>query len=341
MGIYILRRVLIMVPILLGASVLCFLLIDLSGDPVQNQVVAYEQQHGEAISLSARQAIEERLYHDRNLPERYWLWLTGLGETNGDIGLLQGKFGPSTEGPANNIGSELKERFGTTFRLVAFATLASIALAVITGVVSAVRQYSKLDHVLTFVGFLALALPTFWFAKLMKEAGVQLNDLFRTDLFKTWGDETPGFEGSAWATFADALPYLIIPTFVLMLTGYASLSRYQRSAMLEVLNSEYIRLARAKGVPDRTVMRRHALRTALIPVATFGPLGLSFALGGSIVIEKIFGWQGIGAWAFTAITDIDTFAAMAYLMLSGTLVMLSVILSDVLYGVIDPRIRLE
>src|SRR5690606_11968916 len=163
------------------------------------------------------------------------------------------------------------------------------------GVLSAVKQYSKLDYTLTFIGFLALAMPTFWFAQLAKEGAVELNGLFGTNVFQTYGNSSVGFTGTPWEVFVNALPYLIVPTIVLALTGYAAMSRYQRASMLEVLNSDYVRLARAKGVRNRTVMRRHALRTALIPIATFAPLAVAGAMGGAIVIERIFGWRGLGA----------------------------------------------
>ncbi|WP_025273535.1 ABC transporter permease [Haloglycomyces albus] len=338
---YIIRRVLMMIPVLIGATILAFLLVEASGDPIQEQVTALEMSTGEPVPESTVQAMEERIYADRSAPERYWLWLTGIGDTKGDIGILQGEWGPSVEGTATDVGDDLTSKFWTTFRLVTIATVASVGLAILTGVVSAVRQYNWVDYLLTFVGFLALALPTFWFGALVKEAGIQANQAMGKDYFKTYGDSTTGFTGSGWATVVDALPYLILPTLVLMLTGYASMGRYQRAAMLEVLNSDYVRLAKAKGVRSRTVMRRHALRTALIPVATFAPLGIATAMGGSLIMEKVFGWQGLGAYAFDAIKSYDIFAIMGYLLLSGVLVMAGILVSDLLYGVLDPRIRYE
>lgn len=341
MAVYIIRRVLIMIPVLLGATVLAFLLVDISNDPVQQKVFELQSSTGDEVPQSTIDAIESELYYDRSMPERYWLWLTGIGDTHGDIGLLQGEFGPSIDGPAVDIASDVGERFWVTLRLVIFASLASIGIAILTGVVSAVKQYSKLDYTLTFIGFLALAMPTFWFAVLMKEAAVQVNKGLGSNLFRTYGSGTTGFQGSGWEVFVDSLPFLIVPTIVLMLTGYASMARYQRAAMLEVMNSDYVRLARAKGVRNRTVMRRHALRTALIPVATFAPLSLTFAMGGSIVIEQIFGWRGLGAYSLQAILGGDTFAVMAYVLISGVVVLVGILISDLLYGVLDPRIRYE
>ncbi len=329
-----------MIPVLVGASILAFVLVDASSDPVAQQVFEL-QQSGQEVPQSTIDAIEERLYYDRSMPERYWLWLTGIGDTHGDIGILQGEWGPSTEGSTVDVCEEISERFWITFRLVIAATIASIGLAIITGVVSAVKQYSKLDYGLTFIGFLALAMPTFWFAQLLKEAAIQLNKGLNTGIFKTYGEGSTGFRGTPWEVFVDSLPYLILPTFALALTGYAAMSRYQRASMLEVLNSDYVRLARAKGVRNRTVMRRHALRTALIPIATFAPISLAGAMGGVIVIERIFGWDGLGGYSYDAIIHGDTFAMMAYLLISGIVVLIGVLVSDLLYGVLDPRIRYE
>ncbi|RRR99189.1 ABC transporter permease [Glycomyces terrestris] len=341
MVVFIIRRTLMMIPVLLGATILCFALVDLSNDPVQDRVFELEQSTGEPVPQSTIDALEAQWYYDRSVPERYWIWLTGFGDTNGDIGLLQGKWGPSIEGTALPIGDEISSRFWITLRLVLFATIASIAIAILAGVVSAVKQYSRTDYVLTFLGFLFLAMPVFWLGSLFKEGAVQLNKIIGSTVFQTYGSGTTGFQGNGWEVFVDSLPYLIVPTLVLMLGGYAAISRYQRASMLEVMNSDYVRLARAKGVRNGTVMRRHALRTALIPVATFAPLALSGAMGGAMVTETIFGWRGLGVYSLEAINAGDTFAVMAYVLISGIVVLVGVLVSDILYGVLDPRIRYE
>jgi peptide/nickel transport system permease protein len=341
MVVFIIRRILLMIPVLLGATILCFVLVDVVNDPVQDKIFEISQSTGEPVPQSTIDALESSLYYDRGIPERYWIWLTGIGDTNGDIGLLQGKWGPSIEGSAMDIGYEISTRFWITLRLVLFATIASIGIAILAGVVSAVKQYSRTDYTLTFLGFLFLAMPIFWLGSLFKEGAVQLNKILGTTVFQTYGSGTTGFRGNGWAVFLDSLPFLIVPTLVLMLGGYAAISRYQRASMLEVMNSDYVRLARAKGVRNRTVMRRHALRTALIPVATFAPLALSGAMGGAMITESIFGWRGLGVYSLDAINAGDTFAVMAYVLISGVVVLIGVLISDILYGVLDPRIRYE
>jgi peptide/nickel transport system permease protein len=330
---YVARRLLATIPILLASTFFTFLLVDLSGDPLGDLVFATPPVPEETI-----RAREAALYLDRSTPERYWLWLTGVGDTNGDIGLLQGKWGPSVRNL--DIGEEVGSRFWVTFRLVAFATVAGLMLAVITGVVSAVRQYSRTDNLLTFIGFLALAMPTFWLAALAKELGVWFNVRVDRRVFRTFGANSADYaslEGLARAT--DVLSHLVLPTVVLMLTGYAVISRFQRASMLEVLNSDYVRLARAKGLRNSTVMRRHALRTALIPVVTLSALTVSGALTGSLIVELIFRWRGLGVFFIEALSARDTYAIMGFIMLAGVLIVLANLIADLLYGVLDPRIR--
>ncbi len=263
---YTVRRLLGTIPLLLAASILTFLLIDLSGDPLADLRVQQPPVPEEVIK-----AEEARLYLDRSLPERYVLWLTGIGG-NGDIGLLRGKFGPSVQGADYDIGHALAERLGTTLRLVSAALLLALGLAILSGVISALRQYSMVDYTLTLIGFLALAMPTFWLGALIKEAGVWVNQQTGYTIFYTVGATSADTRGFTTAQLlADHLGHLVLPTLTLMLTGYAAWSRYQRTSMLEVLNSDYVRLARAKGLPNRVVLRRHALRTALIPLTTVSP----------------------------------------------------------------------
>jgi peptide/nickel transport system permease protein len=337
MLVYAVRRLLAAVPVLIAASVFVFLLIDISGDPLQDLLIADPPTPQEVID-----AERARLYQDRPFYERYWLWLTGFGQTNGDVGLLQGKFGPSTRGTAFDIGGQIMDRLQITLRLVLVATAAALLLGVITGVVSAVRQYSWLDNSLTFVGFVALAMPVFWLGVLIKEAGVSFNDAVGSRVFSTVGEATPDTRGwTGWEQFTDALGHLVLPTITLMLTGYALISRFQRASMLEVLNSDYVLLARAKGVRNRVVMRRHALRTALIPVTTLGVIIIATSIDGVVLTEVVFQWQGLGRFLADSVSERDSFALMGFLLLSGILVIVANLVADLLYAVLDPRIRYE
>jgi peptide/nickel transport system permease protein len=341
MLVYIVRRLLAAIPVMLAASIFVFLLVDVSGDPVA-ELIFQAEATGEPLTPEAIAEIEGRLYYDRSMPERYWLWLTGWGNTAGDIGLLQGKFGPTVRGTAFDIGSDIGDRVLITLRLVGIATLVGIVLGIVTGVISAIRQYSKTDHAMTFFGFLALAMPIFWFGALIKEVGIWVNELVGVRLFFTVGQASPVQEGfTPWDTFTDIAGHLILPTVVLALAGYAVFSRFQRASMLEVLNSDYVRLARAKGLRNSVVMRKHALRTALIPVLTLVAFSIQGAVDGAIVTERVFQWRGMGTYFIDRLTDADTFAIMAFLMLSGTLVVLANLIADLLYAVLDPRIRYD
>ncbi len=155
------------------------------------------------------------------------------------------------------------------------------------------------------------------------------------------GEKTPQLEGSTWVHFMDAVGHLILPTLSLAAISYAAWSRFQRASMLEVLNSDYVRLARAKGLKPRTVLLRHALRTALIPMVTVSALGIAAIIGGAVITESIFGWRGMGQFLIESINTYDRNAVLAWLMVSGFIVVLGNLVADLLYGVLDPRIRHE
>lgn len=339
MLIYTLRRLLAAIPVLLAATIFSFLLVDLSGDPLQNLRLAVPPTPPETIA-----AEEARLYLDRSTPERYWIWLTGWGDTNDDVGLMQGEWGPSRSG--RSIGAELGDRVVNTLRLVTVATILAFALAIVTGVISAVRQYSKTDHTLTFLGFLGLAMPIFWLAALIKESGVKVNDVIEPLIgarpLKTFGATSSGYQHmNFWEQLGDVSGHLVLPTLALMLNGYAVVSRYQRTSMLEVLNSDYVRLARAKGLRNRVVMRRHALRTALIPVVTLAGLVVYGLFTGAVITETIFQWRGMGRFLVDSIRNVDAFATMAILVVTGFILVAANLLADLMYAVLDPRIRYE
>jgi peptide/nickel transport system permease protein len=336
MFVYAARRLLAAIPVLLAASVFAFVLIDISGDPVAQLRFLQPPPEPEVIA-----AEEARLYLDRSIPERYWLWLTGIGG-NGDIGLLRGQFGPSARGAAFDIGAEIGARFFVTLRLVLIALILAVGTAILSGVLSAVKQYSTIDYTLTFVGFLCLAMPTFWLAALIQQGGVWFNNQVGSRLFYTVGATSADTRGySTWERVTDAAGHMVLPTLALMLTAFAALSRYQRASMLEVLNSDYVRLARAKGLRNKVVMRRHALRTALIPLTTLSLLLVATTIDGAILIETVFQWRGLGTFFVDSVSNSDSYAVLGWLMLSGIIVITANLIADLLYGVLDPRIRYE
>jgi peptide/nickel transport system permease protein len=274
------------------------------------------------------------LYLDRPLVVRYFHWLQGL--------LFHGDFGNSVQ-PGVNINHELFPRFAVTLRLVIAAILVSAVLAVIVGVLSAAKQYSKLDYSATLVGFLFLSLPVFWFAILLKHWAISVNQAIGFHLFNTIGDTSAQYAGTHppfWTHIGDLATHLILPTIVLSLTLYAGWARFQRASMLDVLNSDYMRLARAKGLSRSRVLVKHGLRTALIPLSTQMALDIAFLLGGVIITERIFQWNGMGTFFLDAVTTGDANALMGFLIITSTLIILFNLLADLLYAVLDPRIRL-
>lgn len=336
MGTFILRRTLIAIPTLFAASIFVFVLIDTTGDPLAALRLMQPPPSEEVIA-----ATEARLYLDRGLIERYWLWLTGIGG-NGDIGILQGQWGPSIRGPQFDLGEQIWSRLFITARLVLASLVLTIGLGILAGVVSALRQYSVLDYTMTFIGFLFLAMPVFWVAALVRAGGVWINQQLTNPVFFTLGASSPSTRNmSGYEVFADAVGHLVLPTLALFLAGYAALSRYQRASMLEVMHSDYVRLARAKGLRWRTVIRRHILRTALIPVTTLSLLLIVTAIDGAVLTETVFQWRGLGTFLIESVVRRDSYAVLAFVMLSGTLVILANLVADLLYGVLDPRIRYE
>jgi peptide/nickel transport system permease protein len=325
---YTVRRLLIGIPVLIAATMFVFLLVALSGDPRDPLLV-----RNPPVPQSTLDEIAARLHLNDSLPERYWWWLSNL--------VLHGDFGPSVDTTVK-IGAELGARTWVTLRLVFFAMLFAVILAVITGVLSAIRQYTKLDYTFTFAGFLGLSIPSFWLAILLKQAGISYNQASGSQFFYTLGDKDYNHDNfTTWGKITDIAGHMVLPTIALMLITYASWSRYVRGSMLEVLNSDYVRLARAKGLRNRQVMVRHALRTALIPLTTITAIDIAGVLGGAVITESVFNWAGLGRFLVDSVNKRDVNAVMGWLLISGIVVIIFNIVADLLYAVLDPRIRYE
>jgi peptide/nickel transport system permease protein len=256
-------------------------------------------------------------------------WLTNF---------VQGDMGKSVRGV--EVRPLLWQRLKVTLRMVVLAMVLAVILAIGAGVLAAVKQYTATDYTFTFLGFLFLSMPVFWLAALLKEYGaVRLNKLFGEQVVYTVGAETPNLTGSLGTRLADWAGHLILPTLALALISFAAWSRYQRATMLDVLGSDYIRLARAKGLSRSRVMTRHALRNALIPLVTVVAIDFGAIIGGAVITERVFSWQGMGALLVDGVTFNDVNVLLAWLMVTSVLVVLFNLIADVLYAVLDPRIR--
>jgi peptide/nickel transport system permease protein len=321
---FIIRRLLIAIPLVLLSTVLVFLLVANSGDPLADL-----KGRNPPVPPQVIQAREHQLGLDKPLPQRYWHWLTHF---------VRGDMGKSIRGV--EVRPLLFQRIRVTLRMVVLASAIAIVLAIGAGVLSAVRQYTVTDYTFTFAGFLFLSMPVFWLAALLKEYGaIRLNKLFGKQVIYTVGAETPNLAGSIGHRLADYAGHLVLPTVALALITFASWSRYQRSTMLDVLGSDYIRLAHAKGLSRSRVMVRHALRNALIPLVTVVAIDTGAIFGGAVITERVFSWQGMGALLIQGVETSDPNILLAWLTVTSFLVVLFNLIADVLYAVLDPRIR--
>ncbi len=324
MLIYAARRILISIPVLLVSSFIVFWLGTLSGNPLTPLILRNPPPPPQVLEAEAA-----RLHLDEPLIPRYLSWLGGV---------FRGDFGPSVVA-TQNIGQQLGDRFWITMRLVLLAMVIALVLAVVVGVLTAVRQYSKADYTATFLGFLFLAMPAFWLAILLKQGGIEFNNAVGTQAIYTIGASSIPPPKGFVAQVGDIVGHLVLPTIALALISYASWSRFTRASMLETMNSDYVRLARAKGLSRRQVMVKHALRTALIPLTTVTALDVATIVGGAVITEKVFQWKGLGDFLLVSITQFDTYAVTSWLLVSATIVIVFNLVADLLYGVLDPRIR--
>jgi peptide/nickel transport system permease protein len=323
------RRILASVLVLLASSFLVFALCAASFDPLA-QYFARNPRPPEAFFDQLR----ERLGLNDNFFVRYWHWLTGA---------VRGDFGVTVNGTP--VADQLPGRLMVTGRMILAAIVIAVLLAIVVGVIGAVRQYKPSDYTFTFIAYILIALPTFWFAALLKEfvAG-GINDLFGSQVLYTIGEETPGLSlfASGWELWQDRLGHLVLPTISLALLSFAAWSRFQRASMLDVLGSDYMRLARAKGLTYRRTVVKHGLRNALIPLTTVVALGIGTLFGGAVITETVFVWHGMGEYLIKdGIQDNDTNVVLGWLLVSAVFVVLFNLVADILYAILDPRIRLS
>lgn len=492
---FIVRRLLISIPILLASTFLSFFLVTISGDPLSEL-----RQSRDPNAPQTMAQLRNMLDLDKPFLERYFSWLGGL---------LRGDFGLNRDG--QDVWTLLSQAMGTTFRLIIIATIASILLGLVFGVITAVRQYSALDYTSTFAAFLFFSLPVFWLAVMLKEFGaIRFNDYLEQPGFSllgmvliaaitgflaggiaggswrrrgtafgiaaavslvvtylldvtdwmlnpglslpviaalglgggvlasmiyasiknrnvvisgvaaaavavaasvvfggwlddmTWtrmallglltlgtgaavgaavggeidrrpaiqagmtaaffvgvlvtfdrfisawspgrtiatiGPSTPNFEGDFWETLVDYAGHQILPSLALALIGFATYMRFTRSSMLDTLKSDYVRTAKAKGLPGTQVVMRHAFRTALIPVMTVITISFATVIEGAVITERVFGWQGMGSLFVDGVVDVDPYPIMGFLVITSLSIILLNAIADIMYAYLDPRIR--
>jgi peptide/nickel transport system permease protein len=324
MVLFIVRRLLASIPVLLLSSMLVFAMVANAGDPLADLKGRNPPVPAQVIEVRRQQ-----LLLDRPQPERYWHWARHF---------VRGDMGQSVRGL--DVRPLLVRRVAVTLRMVLLAIALATLLAVAAGVVSAVRQYTAGDYLLTFAGFLLLSMPPFWVAAVLKEFGaIRLNRLLGHQWVFVVGHESPNLAGPLGQRLADQAGHLLLPTLAIALASYASWSRFQRAAMLEVLGSDYLRMAKAKGLPRWRVTLVHALRTSLAPLVTVIAIDAAGILGGVFVVEQVFSWHGMGELLVQGILASDVNVVLACLMVSSTFVVLFNLAADILYAVLDPRVR--
>ena len=333
---YLLRRLLQAIPLLFIISVVLFVLMQASGDPLAT-LGGRKPPRAED-----RERLRRQWGLDQPILVQYVYWLVGndwtLIDRDGDgepetpgtrIGVLRGDFGMSlvTREPAMKI---IIDRIPNTLILTVTAEIVIIAFALLIGVYSAIRQYSMFDHIITGISFIFYSMPIFWIAlMLMYIFAVNL------DLFPTVGM----FEPEAGRTFGQVVWHLVLPVTSLAVISIAGYSRFIRSTMLEVINSDYIRTARSKGLTERSVLFMHAFKNAALPLVTIIGLDLPTLLAGAVVTERIFAWPGMGRLFIDHLSRSDFPVLMGLLMMISVAVVVFQLLTDIAYTWLDPRIH--
>jgi peptide/nickel transport system permease protein len=320
---YILRRLAVGVVVLLFATVLVFVLVAESGNPL-GALLANPHIPRSVIRLK-----ELQLHLNDPMWQRYWIWFSHV---------LRGVFGVSNSGLA--VRHQLEIHLFVTLRMVILATVLSIFLAVTVGLISALRYDTIVDRGVSVVNFLFLSVPVFVVGLVLKTfVAVPIDQHFHRVVLATAGEQNPLATGNFFQRLPDYASHTILPTITLVLATYASWAIYQRSTLLDVMDSDYVRLARAKGISPRRVLLRHILRNALIPVTTVIALDFAGVLGGAVITETVYGWNGLGRFFLDGVNNLDVNVTLAYLLLTAVIVIVFNLMADIAYGVLDPRIR--
>lgn len=315
MGKYIIKRILIAIPVLIGITVIDYGIMCLAGSPL-------EMLQGPRITEAAVEAKKIALGLDKPFYVQYFIWLSQL---------LQGNMGYSVKS-YQAVSGMIASHLGPTLLLMGVSLLVSLLIAVPAGIYSAVHQYSKGDYAVVTFSFLGSSIPGFFLSLL-------LIYLFTVKLkwLPSSGMITLGTEGG----FLDVAKHMVMPVIVLASSMAGSNIRYIRSAVLEILQQDYLRTARAKGVGRFKVIYKHALRNALVPIITVVGMQIPMLFGGAVIVEQVFSWPGLGLMTMSAITSRDYPVIMGVCLLSAVVVLAANLITDILYALADPTISLN
>ncbi|HEX4998714.1 MAG TPA: ABC transporter permease [Terriglobia bacterium] len=271
---------------------------------------------------------ELNLNNKTPMVDRFTRWVSGLA---------RGDMGKTVDG--DSVNDEMGRRMGVSLRLLLIGSILGSLAGVAAGAYGAVKQYGPADHAMTLVSFVILSIPTVVLAVFLANAGASFNQAVGFRLVYNTGEYAPGLEAWSAAGIMDRLQHLVLPSLTLIFQGFAFYSRYQRNSMLDVLGADFVRTARAKGLRRSQALIKHALRTALIPMGTFFAYEFALIFIGSIFVEKIFTWHGMGEWFVQSIQKNDVNATAAIGMFVAGLVLFAGFLSDMVTVALDPRIR--
>ncbi len=322
---YIIKRLLQAIPLLLGIATITFFIVHLApGDPMDMYL---EPRFRRQIDPEVIELIRQKYGLDQPIHVQYVKWLGNLAR--GDLGESFRYRRPVT--------SLMWERVPYTLQLAVLALLFDALFGIALGILSAVKQYSLVDKSVTLGSLIIYSIPGFWLA-------LMLVLVFSVNLgwFPTSQTRSLDYDLLSWSgKVLDRLWHLVLPVFVLGVASAAGTARYMRNRLLEVLSEDYVLAARARGLKERTVILKHALRNAMIPILTIYGLALPFLLGGAVLIEKVFAWPGMGLLAVEAVGGRDYPVILATSMIAAVLVILGNLLADVTYALVDPRVSYE
>jgi ABC-type dipeptide/oligopeptide/nickel transport system permease component len=321
---YVIRRLLYSIVVLFAASFLVFTFVAETGDPLGPLRI------NPHLSQQSVDNVRDAKHLDDNVIVRYGYWVNDA---------VRHQFGTTILG-SKPILPDLWRVMKHTLQLVIVAELLAILIAVGIGVYSALRQYSVFDYTATTFSFMGLAMPVFWFALMLQVGVVYVKDWTGYNIFPvaSLSSVDPGSGIHFWI---DRAHHLVLPVIVLMIASIATYSRFMRASMLEVINSDYVRTARAKGLTEQKVTMRHAFRNALIPLVTLVALNFGALLGGAIATETVFSLDGMGLYYIHALGQNDPYPVMAWLMITASMIIIFNLLADIAYGYLDPRVRYD
>jgi peptide/nickel transport system permease protein len=319
---YIVRRVLYSIPVLFLSTFFSFVFVSYAGNPIGLL------RSNPRVPESSIQHIIHQEYLDKPVIVRYFYWLESV---------FTHKLGNSLV-TLQPLWPQVTRTLGHTLQFIVIAEVIALVLGVAVGIYSAIRQYSVFDYMFTGISFLGFAMPTFILALLLQIAFTDIYLHWNVRIFYTSGlNSLPG--GPAWSW--DRMQHLALPVITLSIISFAVYSRYMRASMLDVINSDYVRTARAKGVSERKVIMRHVFRNALIPITTVAAINFGALLGGAIITETIFTLDGFGYFFILSLQQLDLYAVMAYLLITAIAIVVFNLIADILYGFLDPRIRYD